>query len=368
MKRQIAMMAAVASAAAVAQQAPPQTIQGLENFTLERPAPPRPDTSATSVPTPAPPVIALPAPRAAAPAPTRTARAPAPSSSATLATPTPAAPTPAAVPDIVAVTPVTEPAAAPAETPEASPSGDEEWSWRSAVALLLLAALGGGFALWWRSRGEKAIERCESTRDAALVPEPEPMVEAKQAEPIPIAAKPVSSAPGPVTPSAGFVTSSLRAVIELDFRPVRAGVDTLRVQLDYELQIRNTGPVRSRELFVELAMLSAGTAQDAALAAFFASAPGEPIAESDGLAAGGSARLAGEALLRRDAFDVISAGGKRMVVPLMAARVLGPTGAIVAKAAWLVGIERAGEARMAPLRIDRNGWSEPLGRRDYPTG
>lgn len=317
----------------------PQPLQGLDNFSIERPAPARPDAAATPVPVPAAPVIALPAPTDA---PTRQPRARA---SAPAAAPS-ALPTPVSTPGISAVTPAVEATPLPIEIPVARPSADDGRSWWWAVALVLLAALGSAFAFWWRSRGEEAVEQTA----------PPPLV----------VAEPVTPAPAPAVPNGGFVTSGLRATIELQFHPLRAAIDTLRVQLEYQLVIANTGAAKSRELFVELAMLSAGNSQDMALASFYGAEPGEPIAESDGLAAGNLARLGGEAVLPRDAFDLITAGNKRMIVPLIAVRVLGPTGAIVAKAAWLVGIEREGEARMAPLRLDGRAVQEGLGVRAYP--
>lgn len=355
MRRLLILFAALLAAPVAAQ----NSLPGLENFTLERPQP-TPTVTPTATPSPIP----IPAPPAASPSstpspsvspatvtprPRATATAPTVTAPPTTAPPA-LAPAPAAVaPEPSAVPPISPPApeVAPATQLASDPAG-ANWPVWAGIGLLVLAALG--ILLWWRARG----------RDAPFEP-----VEAASAiaEPPAAAPPPTPALPEvpPLPPSApakpgGLVTSSLKPTIGVELLPQRAGVDTLRATVEYEVQIANTGRSAAHEVTVHSWLLSAGHELVADLARLFGARAGEPMLPPFDLPAGGVIDLNGLGNAPRDTLATITAGERRSFVPVLAVRIGYRDGRgtpNVMTAAFLIGLARAGQELLAPLPLDR---------------
>lgn len=326
------------------------TLPGLENFTLDRrpPAPnPTPSASpapaATAVPTPPPAVVALPTPRVTAsprarPAPLSVStpdasRTPIPNASAApLVAPTTApAPTAAPLPELVPVA---------ADPPAAVTGTAPNWSrWVGVVAILL----GLGAAAWWWRRRRQA-------QDAAFWDD------------APAAVADVDVAPAPVPPverpksPGGFITTALRPELAFELLPLAAGIDALRASIDFQLTVGNIGRASAHDVTVATWLIGAGRDPRADLVPVFAQAGGAPLLAPFVLPAAAKADLTSQALAPREALAVITAGERQLFVPLLAVRAtwrdgrgqLGTT-----TAAFLIGVPRAGQERLAPLALDR---------------
>ena len=329
-----------------------------------------PAPSATPVPEPtatvAPPPVVLTQPPAVAPSPAATAPTPAPSATPTrrprpqatasaaptaTATPAPVPTVPIASAPVAAPTPRATPQSAPVAAPVEPQSGGGWW------LMGVLAAIAGAGAGFWLLRRRSAEP--DEIADP-VVPPTAPV--APSVEPVAVPVAPVAPPPA----SGGFVTSSLRPKIELGFRPVRAGTETLRARVEYEVAIANVGSALAAGLHVELILLSAGNDHDALLSHFWTAPPERPIAADIRIEPGGVAALAGEALVDRDALETITAAGRRMFVPLVAMRVLSGSGGLLARGAWLIGVAREGQAKLAPISLERNGMRGDVAARDYP--
>ena len=308
--------------------------------------------SPTIAPMPTPTTAATPSPAAST---TPRRREPTPTVSA-LPTPPPTV-APSATPDRAIVSAPT-PTATPAPLPTEPEPATRDRTWLAALALALLGVAAAGFVLARRRRTADGVE--QDVPIAPVVPPSSPV------PPLPPMAQPAI----PAAPAAGsgIVTSSLRPKIVLALRPLRAGVETLRARVEYELTVGNTGSALAAGLNVELVLLSAGNSHDRLLAQFWAEPRGAPVANGITVEVGGAILVTGEALMDRDAIETITAADRRMFVPMIAARVLSASGNVLARGAWLIGVERAGAAKLAPLALDRSGMRGGLAARDYLTG
>lgn len=365
--RKFLYLVAVACLTPAAPAAAQNTIPGLENFTLERPQPPAP----TATPTPVPPPAATSSPTAtASPAalvPQVATRRPLPQPRATAAGPsTPAPPSPTAAARLPAM--VETPAPIPVESPppavEPDP-GPARWPLWAALAGTVLAGLAG-FA-WWRRRKNAAGDADDTipVEDGAAPARP-----ARTTDRIASAAPPPSG--GVVTSTSkptGLVTSSLKPEIQLSLIPARGGVDTLRATLEFQLHLANAGRGAARAVAVEAWLISASHQTEAELATLFSRPPGEPMLPPFDLPASAAIDLTGLVTAPRDALATITAGERRMFVPVLAVRVEFADGrglASTTTGAFLVGVERAGQARLAPLPLDRGArMHERLAARPY---
>jgi hypothetical protein len=134
------------------------------------------------------------------------------------------------------------PAAEPSTVfPEAAPAQAAQGQDRSSLLpwlLLGLAALGAlAFFALRRRRGDTAVYRHEQARAEAPVAPVTP----------PVAAAPVAAA------VAG------RPEIELDLRPIRAGVSESDARVDFELTVGNSGSAAAQDLRISTWMLAAGS-------------------------------------------------------------------------------------------------------------
>jgi hypothetical protein len=334
------------------QQSPtlPQTIPGLEDFSLPsssndrlrlQPTPtPRASPTPASTPTPrATPIIrpAAPPPVMVQPLPTPSAtpsrRAPEPRATATpTPEPTPS-PTPTAspvaeplVPPVAAPSPTPTPAAGP--TPVATPAPKGEGGSLLPIVLALLGIAAAGLAWLFLSR-----------RRAAAAEEQEPAVE----EP-----------PVPVVPPRRIAPAE-RPQLELAFRPRRAGMNVLSAAVDYELTVRNTGNAPARDIRVALRLFTAGERHDAEVKQFLEEPVDSPIVAPFDLAPGETKPVRAMAMLPKAAVNVVTVKGRPMFVPMVAINALyqwgdGRSGQTATS--HVVGIAKPGMPKMQPFWLD----------------
>jgi hypothetical protein len=177
----------------------------------------------------APAAVAAPAPVAVIPVPVQTL----PPATTTTPLPPPVAQTPP-----LEVLPETPPA--PVATVQTEDSRDSILPWLLA-GLLLIGALAF-FAL--RSRRRTAVY--DEVRDEVF-------------EPAPVAAAPVAAAAPIVTPAAAIPVG--RPELELEMRPVRAGVSGDDARVEFELTVGNRGPVAAEDVRISTWMLAAGSSE-----------------------------------------------------------------------------------------------------------
>lgn len=334
---------------------PPQTIPGLENFSLPSSRPtsfppplvtptPTPSPRATPslsaplrssapptpapTPVPAPPPVRLrPPPVAAPPAGSSPVPASTPSPSASpIPAPSPAASSPA---PITSPTSARQPAPTPAATAESRPS--RPWlPWAIGAGLLALAA-------WWllSRRRQPAEEVDEQPTDAIPPPPPLPKFLDSQLSPT----QPVGPAP--------------RLLIGL--RPIRAGLNLLTATAECEIAIANAGDAPADAIRLDIALVSAHAGQDADLAAVMARPIGRPAVPPFSLAPGEERRVRAVGTLPRNAIRQLKEGDAPLFVPIAAVRLHHRSGDVERRtsAAFAIGIERPGAAKLAPFRLDQ---------------
>ncbi|WP_375382849.1 LPXTG cell wall anchor domain-containing protein [uncultured Sphingomonas sp.] len=296
------------------------------------PAPkPRPTPAATPGVTPSPRAEPQPAPQpTASPS---TAPLAAPSTAATpIARPTPsAAPVPAPT---ASATPVLQPAATAAE-PD---TGVSPW-WYVLGGLVVLAA--AGYA-WSRRRRPPAPP---TPRERAVPP----------------------VAPPPAGPIAA------RARLEIELLPRRGGLTLISLVFEGELLVRNTGDATAARVTVEATLIPARSDQDAELGALFARPIARPAAAPFALAPGDERRVRLVAAMPLAGTEPLMAGGRQMIVPVLAANVVyapaegagGGAGEGQTAASWIVGVARPGSDKLVPFWLDAGGLSDTLAIRPH---
>ncbi|WP_174287261.1 hypothetical protein [Sphingomonas bacterium] len=224
--------------------------------------------------------------------------------------------------------PTPTPAVQPAPVVRAPPQGPAIWPWLAVGAGLLLAM--GGWA-WWRRRPANATAR--PGEDEVL--------------PLPSVSRPIAT---PVPPS------EERAAIAVALRPIRAGLNLLSATVEAEVVVTNTGDAPATHVRVHVSLLSAHARQDVDLTAAFAAPAGRPVTPPFTLAAGEERRVRIVAALPRESVRTMEAGGRPMFVPLLAidVRYAAETAGRLARTAqaFIVGVERADSAKLAPFWID----------------
>jgi hypothetical protein len=234
------------------------------------------------------------------------------------------------------------------------------WPWIALGGVLVLA--GGCWALMRRSRAE--------TLEPETI-EPEPIAVPEPVAPI----VPVVRAPAPaaaVAPIAPAAPAGDRPWLELGFRPKRAGTNLLSAAVDYELTLTNRGSGAARDIRVACDLLGANQAQDAEIVALYDQPIDAPAAPPFTLAPGEVRVIHGFAGRARDRIEPIEVRGRPMFVPIVVARArygYDAQSAGLATASYVVGIERAGEARMAPIWLDQPPrMHREVGARPYTAG
>jgi hypothetical protein len=317
-----------------------------------RTPPPAPATPPSDRPT-----AEAPARRTAGPSPETRRTAPAPERSAAAEQPPPAVPlrqTPPASSITAALPPPgTSATAAPAIVPQPQPtaalaperSGFPLLPWLVAAVALAAAA---GFILW-RNRARHAVAGGPRI-DLFEAPEPARPPLAQPRAPAPVPAQP-PAAPAPA-PLEGIVSTRLRPWLELSVRPQRCIVTDEAVTFEFELDVSNSGNAAARAILVEASLFNAGPTQDEEIGAFFANpaAQGERI---DSLPPLQRLTLATQVVTPRHALRPIEAGGRQVLVPVLAFNTLYSWGGSAGQssASYLLGRDRNGE-KLSPFRLD----------------
>lgn len=355
----LTVLAAGAAAPALAQSAQttppangqlPQTIPGLDNFTIapRKPLPmPVPLPSPTPTPTPVVPIQPLPSPtptpHAAAPQARRTPAAvatPAPSPTPTAA-PAPtalptAAPTPASTPTAGA-----SPALPAAPAPAAAPRHSLLWI-ALFIVLLLLPALG--VVLWFARRsplaGASAEPLADDDDDDWIAPDQ--------------AVAPPPPAPRPVAPPRQPPGTATRPRLEIGFTPRGAGVNGANAAVDYDLVVQNAGPIVAEGVQLRVELVTAGNTHDAELQARLDAPIEKPMIAPFTLAAGQARPIRAVAQLPRSAVNVVSVQGRPMFVPIVAIdlRYRWPGGEGQTAQSFVIGIAPREGERMRPFWLD----------------
>lgn len=363
----LAVLGLLAGAAPVAAQtqpangALPQTIPGLDNFTIAprqqrlQPLPvptPTPAPSATPTPAPAAPVrtppimiqplptpTPAPPPRArATPSPARRAPGPSPaptSSPAPAPTPTPA---PAIAAPVVAPTPAATSAATSAPARSLHPS--LIWLFVFIAALILPGLI---VAAWFYRRAQQGwagVAAAPDDDDDDWVAPP----------PAPGPARPVPSAPVPRR----VPGTTARPQLEVVLSPRRAGLNITSAAVDYELVVRNTGQAPARNVRLGVDLITAGNSHDTELRAMFEHGVERPIVAPFALAPGEHKGVKAMAVLPRDAVNVVSVKGRPMFVPMIGINLLydWDGGAGQTATSHVIGIARGTDDRMKPFWLD----------------
>ena len=386
---------------AVAQSSAPQSIPGLDRFSLPpKPTPtPAPPPSGPVVapfsrptPTPAPQPSATPAPVTPPPVSTTAPRPvpgavgpqrPAPQTAApTSPTPSPGAtPLPGATP-----APVTAPVASPTEIAPAVAPAARSGGWSSETLIALgVGALGlaaAGFFLFGRRRRavEDALELTDVAPPPVAAPRPKPVAKPR---PAPAAAPPLPPPPPPrdhltvpmrrpdaqpEPPPRDHLTVPARRPIvttapgteprlEIELTPRRAGTEEGNAAVDYRIVIRNTGGSTARDIGFGIYLLSASARQAADLQMVFATPVDRPVVAPFELPPGGEVELSGTAMVPRESLNVMTIEGRPWFVPVLAMKAeyrWGDTAVApgAATAAHMIGIHRGEGAKLAPFRLD----------------
>lgn len=334
------------ASAAVAQDGnvigPPQ----LRDFQLQpqerivtQPAPPQPAPVQVTPPSP---VTTTPSRQAAPPASTNP---PAPAATAARPRPTQPSPTvPSPAPASARAAPIGAPpprdAAPPIQAPPADASPpptsipaptsptDESGSsiWLFALPLALLALFG---IVAMRRRRGIVEDPVEAPVPGAVAPPPKPRTE-------PVA----------------------RPWVELELRTERATFNAAEANVQFELEIRNTGKSPARNLRIDVKMFNAGAEQDKEIGAFFRTAGRETARlKLPGIAAGASGTIRGEVGIKREEMKAVMLDDRMLFIPVVAVNALyecgdGRTGQ--SSKSYVVGRElQTPSEKMGAFRVDQ---------------
>jgi hypothetical protein len=252
------------------------------------------------------------------------------------------------------------PAASPTRTSYSAPSPDSSVAEAESSAgslapqrsfpvipwLLAAIALGaGGAFLFWRNRSREAFAGGPHF-DAYVAPEPVP-------RPRPAPAPAPAPAPKAPPPPAGIVSTRLRPWLELAFEPVRCVLDEEKVTFEFEIGLFNSGSAPARDVLIEATLLNAGPNQYGEVAAFFA----RPVGQGQRIAAIPPLQrmsLRTQVSAPRNQMQIFQAGGRQVIVPLIAFNTLYRWGVVSegqTSASFLLGRDTKGE-KLAPFHVD----------------
>ncbi|WP_295560783.1 hypothetical protein [uncultured Sphingomonas sp.] len=374
----VAPMAIAPAAAQTGNGTAPQTLPGLDNFSLP-PSQPTPTPS----PTPAPVIAPLPTPTAsprATPTPRVTPRA-TPTPRVT-ATPTPratASPTPAATPAAIAVpTPIPTPTAtstaspapveaatpspASATVPATAPDSGSNYGWLIGLAVVL--GLGGAGAWWWRRRRADAADESAAPIAPVPVPKPQPV---RPRTPAASPASPPTPVPAPTPAPVGD-----RGRLSLSLHPRRAGLNLLSATVEAELVVRNDGSAPAQAIRIGAALIGATPGQGDEIAPVFDQPVVRPATPPFALGPGEERRIRLVVAQARADIVPLTAGGRTLFVPVVAVNALYDAGAGIAGQSargFAVGVERVDSAKLAPFWLDQPArMHEQLAVRPYGAG
>jgi LPXTG-motif cell wall-anchored protein len=240
----------------------------------------RPAARAERRAAPQPRAVRAEAPAAPAPAPVPIAApAPAPVAAAPVGPVPPAEAPPAAAP--------APEAAAPATAPDAGGQGTSIWPWLLAAGLAIAGLL---FFFRRRRRADETDHVAYAAPVAVAEPRPQALAEAAPAP----AAAPVAAAAGATASGRGE-----RPWLDLQLRPVRAGVGEDSARVEFQLDIENTGSVHASDVRISTWMLAGGT-EPTEVERMLIQRPAEAERRETELAPGEAARLETEVALPRE--------------------------------------------------------------------
>lgn len=141
----------------------------------------------------------------------------------------------------------------------------------------------------------------------------------------------------------------------IGLRPLRAGLNLLTATAECEIAIANAGDAPAEGVRLDVALVSAHAGQDADLAAVMARPIGRPAVPPFTLAPGEERRVRAVGSSPREAIRLLVAGGAPLFVPIAAVRLVYQANGAEGRtsAAFAIGIERPGAAKLAPFRLDQ---------------
>lgn len=314
-------------------------------------APPRP--SPTPTPTPTPTRQAAPA-QQVAPV-TTPAPVPSPAATSTPQAAPQATPTPAAEAESAPTASAPDPQAPP-PVPDAG-EAQIDWRWwllAAGIAVVLAALL----AVWWRRRRDAlaTLAETEVPRVPLKQPSPPPLkksptvpadapqtaaaLAASQAGYLTVPRPSATPAPAPQPaprPQAPVADGTIRAfapppapaglvtafrdiaapMLDVDLRPIRAGITEEAAVLEFAFALRNPGPVAIGDALVSAYMLTANAAQDQQIAGYLAEEPDPSRHNLFALRPNESRELSAAMGLPFDLVNIVEAGDRRLLAPML---------------------------------------------------
>lgn len=145
-----------------------------------------------------------------------------------------------------------------------------------------------------------------------------------------------------------------RPRLVMDVRATRVGLNLISATVDCEVSIANRGDAPAMDVRGGLQLLSAQAGPEPDLAGLFAEPIARPATPPFDLAAGEERRFRAVAALPLDQLRPVEAVGRPMFVPMLALSVAYRDAAATRQIgqAFVVGVERADSAKLAPLWLD----------------
>lgn len=247
------------------------------------------------------------------------------------------------------------PASAPARVPAPA------FPWAPVLAIL---AAGLALAITVVAIGRRRRAPLIAQADAA--PEPATLVLESPAPAAP--PPPTTTVAAPPPPPAVPAAPAPRPEMELGFHIHQAGTNDAGAAVDFEIALRNGGAVTARDIRLAVRLLAAGAGQEAQLAAILNARPDRPFTPPFALDPGADAAFRATVSLARDKLTALDVGGRAAFVPILAlvADYRWDDGQSGMGAAYLLGVERPGTARLAPFPLDRPpAMLSPIGIRQH---
>lgn len=177
-------------------------------------------------------------------------------------------------------------------------------------------------------------------------PEDVPSTQPEEAAPPPPAPPP--PAPPPVAAAA------TRATLDIELYAKRAGTNLLSAAVEYDIVVRNMGDAAAQSVQVDVRLLSAGAEQDGWIGTLFSSPIERSITQTFDLPPRGAIELSGMAMTPKELVSVMTVQDRKLFVPVLAINLLydWEGGAGQTATSYVVGIDRADGAKLAPFRLD----------------
>lgn len=159
-----------------------------------------------------------------------------------------------------------------------------------------------------------------------------------------------------------------RATLDLSLLPRRAGLNLISATVEAELIVRNTGQAPATAIRIGAALTGATPGQGGEVASLFAQPIGRPATPPFALAPGEERRVRIVAALPRAEMQPLEAGGRALIVPVVAINALYDSGGTDGQTAqaFAIGIERVDSAKLAPFWLDQPArMYDGLGIRPY---